>query len=92
MPPPERPQLAVLESREESQESQDDFGEFEFDLSDPNLVAALDGQRATEPDYKQKEETLRQVRYFPVRPTFAYHFHFRTGFERNTIPNMEEFS
>lgn len=60
MPPPERPQLAPIES----QESQDDYGDFDFDLSDPALLAALGDTQAPaveQSNYKVKEEKMRQV-------------------------------
>lgn len=60
MPPPERPQLAPIES----QESQDDYGDFDFDFSDPALLAALGDVQAPaveQPNLNAKEEKMRQV-------------------------------
>ena len=64
VPAPRRPALAPLH-QEESQESQDEFAEFELDWDDPDLIAALDTHGAMEipvEDYKMQDARLAEVR------------------------------
>jgi hypothetical protein len=59
LPPPARPVLPPSRIRE-SQESQDEYSNIDFD--DPALRAALGDVQLTAPtDYKAKEEALRKV-------------------------------
>jgi hypothetical protein len=65
IPPPQRPRLAPIPVSK-SQESQDDYGDFDLDFDDPALLAALgdvDVGAMERPDYRSKEEQMRQVRW-----------------------------
>lgn len=47
-------------STEDSQESQDDYGSFDFDIDDPVFLAAL-GEAPKSADYTKEEETVCKV-------------------------------
>ncbi len=60
LPPPERP---LLPSTIESQESQDEYGMFDLDMNDPDLLAAL-GENSPPTatyDFKPKDQALSKV-------------------------------
>ena len=54
IPPPRRPQPRAV--AEDSQESQDDYGQFDIDLDDPELLAALGEDAARPSEYKENKE------------------------------------
>ncbi|SJL03746.1 uncharacterized protein ARMOST_07103 [Armillaria ostoyae] len=60
LPPPERPSLP---STIESQESQDEYGMFDLDMNDPDLLAALGGNSPPTAtcDFKSKDQALSKV-------------------------------
>lgn len=68
MPPPRRPPLAPLQLEES--ESQDEYGEMEFDMDDPELLAALGAQ--TEP-IPLSENKIKDKRVAKVRVKFFMH-------------------
>ncbi|TBU23731.1 Mus7/MMS22 family-domain-containing protein [Dichomitus squalens] len=54
IPPPRRPQRRPV--ADDSQESQDDYGQFDLDLDDPELLAALGEDAAGPSGYKENKE------------------------------------
>ena len=62
IPPPRRPALAPL-CEAETQESQDEYGAFDIDINDPDLIAALDngGEAQSADENKAKDAKIAEV-------------------------------
>ena len=58
IPPPRRPALAPL-GEAETQESQDEYGAFDIDINDPDLIAALDNGGDAQPADENKAKDVK---------------------------------